>query len=138
MEAIHDDLVFYKRLRGEGRLGSIGRHKALIDGARSNKSQSDTPSHRPSFDLESSRPSNHAESSRRPPSQLYSVNLATTLVPSLVALSTALPPTSLSPELVSRPTQESRIASNDIGQSIPSTANETGQTKLSSSEDREQ
>jgi len=93
MEAIQDDLRFFKRLRGQGRFGRI--RKSGTDPPNTSTSDSDAPTRQPSFDDESRE--SHSPSTSRPfPSSLYSVNAASTIVPGLIALSTALAPVALS------------------------------------------
>lgn len=92
LEVIHDDLLFFKRLRGERRLGSVGNRTAAIDRLGANGPQSETPTRRASLDGESPETNISSESSRLSPSRLYSVNTASILVPGLVALSMALAP----------------------------------------------
>ena len=91
LEAIRDDLRFFKRLRGQGRYERIGHVEAI-----------DTNSNlRPSGDesFESSSPN----ISRPTVGSPFSVNAASTLVPGLIALSTALAPATLSnPDLRDR------------------------------------
>jgi Ca2+-transporting ATPase len=84
--AIHDDLLFFKRLRGE-RSGGVGRNQSapVVERVSANVSPSETAS----LDYKAQ---NTSSPSPQPPSRLYSVNSASTLVPGLVALSMALPP----------------------------------------------
>lgn len=93
MEAIQDDLRFFKRLRGEGRCGKLARNGPEINS--SEPSESERPTRQSSFDDEVSE-SHNPNGSRPPPSSLYSVTAASTLVPGLIALSTALSPVALS------------------------------------------
>lgn len=119
IDAIHNDLFFFKRLRSERRLSGIGRRKGLIDGTTTNGHQSNTPSRRPSPELDTAEPRNPTESDRRPLSQLYSINQAATLIPSLVALSMALPPTSSPAGLIASSSMEPGNI-NEVTQDIPS------------------
>jgi len=86
MEAIQDDLRFFKRLRGQGRFGRIQGNSGT-DPPNTRPSDSDPPTRQPSFD--DSRESHNPSTSRPFPSSLYSVNAASTMVPGLIALSTA-------------------------------------------------
>lgn len=97
--AIHDDLLFFKRLRGRRRLGSIGKSTTATDkrvvGVVANASQSVVSTEGPSFD-DAAQETNSRGIRRQPPTSLYSVNSASTLVPGLLGLSLALVPTTRS------------------------------------------
>lgn len=84
MEAITDDLLTFKRLRGNGRLGNIGSH----DYHAGTVPQSSGSTRRSSIDEEAQIPQTGKPNSSR----LYSLRSTTTLVPGLVALTLALPP----------------------------------------------
>jgi len=86
MEAIHADLRFFKRLRGDGRCGRFARNYEIES---SDPSESERPTRQSSFEDELSPSPN---TNHPPPSSLYSVNAASTLIPGLIALSTALSP----------------------------------------------
>src|SRR5947207_7193165 len=115
IEAIHDDLLFFKRLRGKRRLRGIGNHKPAIN-LRSSGSQSETPTRRTFLDPDSPDPRSPSESSRQPASRGYSVNAVSSLVPGLVALSMAL--ASVSPSHESS-AAEARGELMHIGESSP-------------------
>jgi P-type Ca2+ transporter type 2C len=99
IEAIHDDLLFFKRLRGQKRFKNIGKSATaankLVVGVEANISQSTISPERRSLDNEAQE-TNSPNVRRQPPTSLYSVNAASTLVPGLIALSLALAPTTLS------------------------------------------
>ena len=83
IEAIQDDLRFFKRLRGRGRYGRIGQTENVDTNGELRSSFDDE--WRECESLINNRPSR---------ASLYSVNAASTLVPGLIALSTALAPVS--------------------------------------------
>lgn len=91
IEAIQDDLRFFKRLRGGARLKSTGKQRTEA-GGRSVEGSRSAPTQPSSLDDEPGIINHPRASSRQPHSQLYSVNSVTSLVPALVLLSTALPP----------------------------------------------
>jgi Ca2+-transporting ATPase len=91
VEVIRDDLMFFKRVRGERRLGSIGNNYKGYGSIQLPPTEDQSETRRTSGPDESLGTSSPHESSRVPPSQLYSVNNASTLVPGLVALSMAVP-----------------------------------------------
>jgi P-type Ca2+ transporter type 2C len=99
IEAIHDDLLFFKRLRGQRRFKSIGKRAAAANkpvvGVEANASQSAISPEARSFDDEAQE-TNSPNVRRQPPTSLYSVNAASTLVPGLIALSLAVAPATLS------------------------------------------
>jgi Cation transporting ATPase, C-terminus len=117
IEVIRDDLLYFKRLRGENGLEGIENHRSAIDGL---ESQSEVPTRRASFDGELPEINHLNGSSRKPSSRLYSVNSATTLVPGQVALSIALAPvTGSDRSLVTETREEGDSTSDDIQQTIP-------------------
>jgi len=83
MEVIQDDLRFFKRLRGQARLKNSAPNTSTIDEEAPPSDEESRESHSPS-------------TSRPLPSSLYSINAASTIVPGLIALSTALSPVALS------------------------------------------
>jgi len=120
IEAIRDDLLFFKKLRGDSRLGGIGNHRSTIDGLTTNEYRSEMPTRPASSNGESLEINLPGESSRKPPSRLYSVSSASTLVPGLVALSMALAPvTGSDGSLVTETREEGDSAPDNVNQTIP-------------------
>jgi P-type Ca2+ transporter type 2C len=117
IETIRDDLLYFKRLRAESRLGDIENHRSAIDGL---ESQPEVPARRASFDGELPEINHPNGSGRKPPSRLYSVNSASTVVPGLVALSMALAPvTGSDGSLASETREEGESTPDDAQQTIP-------------------
>jgi Ca2+-transporting ATPase len=113
MEAIQDDLRFFKRLRGQ-RFGRTGKSGTETDPASTSTSDSEAPTRQPSFDNES-RESHSSRTSRPHPSSFYSVNTASTMLPGLIALSAVLAPIALSDKSSTnqeQPNDDARIPAN--------------------------
>jgi len=92
IEVIRDDLLSFKRVRGERRSRSVGNRAAGVD---ANESQLDSPTRRQSIDLH--LPNVSGSPNRRTPNTgPYSVSSAGMLVPGLVGLSMALAPATTS------------------------------------------
>lgn len=91
LEAIHDDLIYFKKLRSESRLRGLGKN-AIFRQTLTNSSVSETTGPRSSLEAHFSGTNSPIERIRRPTSGLYSVTAASTIVPGLVALSPALVP----------------------------------------------
>jgi Ca2+-transporting ATPase len=92
IEVIRDDLLFFKRVRGERRSGSVGNKAAGVD---ANESQLDSRMRRQPIDLHIPNV-NGSPSRRTPNTRPYSVSSAGMLVPGLVGLSMALAPATTS------------------------------------------
>src|SRR5579859_220074 len=106
MEAVVDDLLSFKRLRGKGRLGNIGSRKSNTGIPNSSVPQSLGSTRRSSIDEEAQdiQPRGRTNDSR-----LYSLHSRTTLVPGLVALSLAFPPLTRSNQLPAAGTGDEEI-----------------------------
>jgi hypothetical protein len=111
LEVIHDDLVFFKKLRGERRLRTIGTYGATIERL---VPQAESPTRQPTLISMSTETNSPFESTRLSPSQLYSVNTASTLIPGLVALSMALAPVSHADESSSEVTRREVITGDSV------------------------
>jgi P-type Ca2+ transporter type 2C len=91
MEAIHDDLVYFRKIRNERRFRSVRMNRT--GPSRSLVGPPVTVARVPPVERPVSGTSTPTERSRRH-ARLYSVNSASTLIPGLVALSPALLPSS--------------------------------------------
>jgi P-type Ca2+ transporter type 2C len=87
LEAIREDLRFYERLRGQRRIGSLGR-KSPEATVRVNSPRQ----RRESFDSETGAMYGTNDANQHASSSLFSVNTAVALVPGLIALSLAVAP----------------------------------------------
>jgi len=99
LEAITDDLLTFKRLRGKARLGNIGCHNGT-----------EPPS---SGSTRRSSSAEGTEDGRVDDSRTYSLLSRTTLLPGMVALSLALPPVNRSEESPAAGTRDNEITPPD-------------------------